>query len=69
MEHILILKRCASCENSALYSGPQMLSNAKVFCSDLCIVLDDLVTPGTWIDAAELMQGGSLCNRPDIWRD
>lgn len=67
MDDIIIMKRCASCPEMVLYWGPTSLRNASVWCSDVCEALWDAITPGRWIDAAELMPGGCLHDRPDIW--
>lgn len=69
MEEIALLKRCAMCPEPTLYAGPAMLSTASVFCSDACAALWDAITPGEWISAVELIQGGRYCNRPDIWSE
>lgn len=67
MNDIITTKRCASCPEMVLYWGPAALRNASVWCSEVCEVLWDAITPGAWIDAAELMPGGQYFDRPDIW--
>ena len=67
MDEITILKRCAVCPEPVVYTGPEMLQTANVCCSETCAVIYDIITPGYWIDAAELMQGGRIHDRPDIW--
>lgn len=69
MEEIAVLKRCAMCPERVIYRGPEMLRNASVFCDETCSLLFDLVTPGEWIDAREMMQGGRYYDRPDIWTE
>ncbi len=69
MRDTMLLKRCAVCVEPVIYSGPDMLRNANVCCSDVCSVIYDQITPGYWIDPAELMRGGCFHNRPDIWID
>lgn len=69
MESVLLVKRCAMCSNSAFYDGPEMLKDAAVWCSEVCELLYDLLTPGEWIDASELMRGGRLSERPDLWNE
>jgi len=51
----------------ALYKGPWLLKGGMVFCSLACEALWVAVTPGKWIDPAELMPGGLYHDRPDIW--
>ena len=69
MEQIVVAKRCAMCPETVLYQGPAMLRAASVWCSDLCYKLDDILTPGYWLDASEMMRGGQLHDRPDLWMD
>jgi len=69
MRDLMLLKRCAVCAETVIYSGPELLRNANLTCSDVCGVLYDLVTPGYWVDASELMEGGCFHNRPDLWTD
>ena len=40
-----------------------------VFCSPVCEALWVNVTPGQWIDPAELMLGGRYYDRPEIWAE
>ena len=67
MDEIFVLKRCAICPDLVIYRGPSLLRKAKIFCSEVCEKIDDAVTPGSWVDAADLMPGGPLHDRPDIW--
>ena len=69
MEEVLALKRCAACAEMALYRGPSLLLGGFAFCSETCMILWDVVTPGLWVEACELMPGGRYYNRPDIWTD
>jgi len=46
-----------------------MLSAGRVHCDVVCDRIDDARMPGEWIDASELMRGGSLHNRPELWID
>jgi endogenous inhibitor of DNA gyrase (YacG/DUF329 family) len=69
MDEITVLKPCAICVDLVLYRGPSMLRAAKVFCSQTCAVIYDLITPGYWVDAAEIMPGGRFHDRPEIWAD
>lgn len=55
------------CAETVLYNGPEELRDASVWCSDVCELLWDLVTPGEWIDASELLRGGLYYDRPDLW--
>jgi len=41
---------CNVCGESVIYLGPQALERSKRLCSDVCGVIDDQVTPGTWIE-------------------
>ncbi len=68
MDEVISLKRCAICTNSVLYRGPAMLADGAImFCDSVCARIWDAATPGQWVDAAELMPGGRLHDRPDIW--
>ncbi len=69
MESVIMVKRCSMCAEKVLYNGPDALRDAVVWCSTTCERLWDAVTPGEWIDAAELMRGGRLYDRPDIWTE
>lgn len=69
MGEVLVLKRCAMCTEKALYKGPAFLMGGLVFCSFVCEALWANMTPGQWIDPAELMPGGRYHNRPEIWSD
>ena len=69
MDEIALLKPCAMCPETVIYRGPEMLSNASVFCSETCARLWDAIAPGHWVNATELMQGGHYCDRPDIWTE
>jgi len=67
MEEVLVIKRCVTCAEMALYRGPSLLQGGFIFCSSACEMLWGAVTPGRWIDASELMPGGRLHDRSDIW--
>lgn len=69
MDEVLVLKRCAICTEKALYRGPWLLKDGLVFCSPICEALWVAVTPGQWIDPAELMPGGRYHDRPEIWTE
>lgn len=69
MDEVMVLKRCAMCPEPVIYTGPDLLRDAKVFCGEVCALLWDLVTPGEWIDACELMPGGRLYDCRDIWTE
>lgn len=62
VDQIFSIRRCSVCPELVIYEGPALLSGAAMWCSETCEVLWDLITPGTWIDAAELMQGGRFHN-------
>lgn len=68
MDNIWILKRCAICPEPVMFSGPSLLSNAVVWCGETCERIWDAMTPGQWIDAAELMPGGRFHDRPEVWQ-
>lgn len=67
MDEVLVLKRCRICPEMALYKGPALLMGGMVFCSRTCEALWVAVTPGQWVDAAELAPGGRYYDRTDIW--
>lgn len=69
MDEVLALKRCAMCPEKALYKGPVFLMGGLVFCSPVCEALWVNMTPGQWIDPAELMPGGRYYDHPEIWSD
>ena len=60
---------CAICAEPVIYLGPKVLASGERFCSEVCCAIDLAITPGTWVDASELAQGGSLYNRPELWSD
>lgn len=67
---VVKLTGCKSCGAPVIYFGPAVFANSKRFCSDTCASLDDLRTPGYWLDASEMMEGGCLYNRlPEIWTE
>lgn len=60
---------CAVCASPVIYLGPAVLANGERFCSEVCSVIDVVRSPGRWISADELGQGGELFNRPELWFD
>lgn len=60
---------CAVCADPVIFLGPAVLDGGERFCSDVCVAIDMAITPGVWIDASELAQGGSLHDRPELWMD
>jgi hypothetical protein len=60
---------CAICGEPVIFLGPKVLANGERFCSEVCCVIDQAITPGHWVDASELARGGSLHNRPELWSD
>ncbi len=69
MHDVLVLKRCPICKDPVLYEGPDILRDAIVWCGVPCAAIWDAITPGQWINASEIMQGGRFHNRPDIWTE
>ena len=69
MHEVTILKRCAVCPEMVLFRGPALLRNARTYCDETCERIDDALLPGEWVDVSEMMQGGRLHDRPDIWLD
>jgi hypothetical protein len=68
MSDVMMLKRCEICAEAAYFSGPLSLAvTAIVFCGTTCARIWDAITPGEWIDASEMMPGGRIHDRPDIW--
>lgn len=51
------LTRCRVCGSPVVYLGPWALSSSKRLCSATCVAIDDVVTPGVWVDAAEALTG------------
>jgi hypothetical protein len=60
---------CAVCGEPVIFLGPEVLASGERFCSDVCVAIDQAIAPGTWVDASELAQGGSLRDRPELWFD
>lgn len=69
MDEVTLVKRCAVCPEPVVYRGPALLQSARVYCSQTCERIDDLLLPGYWVDASEMMQGGRLHDRPELWLD
>jgi hypothetical protein len=67
VDEVTLIKRCAVCPESIVYQGPRLLQNARVYCDETCARIDDVLLPGQWYDAAEMMQGGRFHDRPDLW--
>jgi endogenous inhibitor of DNA gyrase (YacG/DUF329 family) len=67
LDEVTLIKRCAVCPEAVVYQGPFLLQNARVYCSETCALIDDLLLPGEWIDAAEIAPGGRYYDRPEVW--
>ena len=60
---------CAICREPVIFLGPSVLATGERFCSNVCVAIDQAITPGIWVDASELAPGGSLYGRPELWLD
>lgn len=47
------MTQCWVCGSPVIFLGPEALSNSKRICSEVCVVIDDQMTPGEWIDASK----------------
>jgi len=67
---VVKLVGCRVCGDPVIYFGSWCFADSKRLCGPVCCVIDDALNPGTWIDATEMMEGGSLHHRlPEIWND
>ncbi len=47
------MTRCWVCGSPVIFLGPDALSSSKRLCSEICVVIDDQITPGKWIEASK----------------
>ena len=67
---VVKLTPCFVCGIPVIYFGPKVFEDSKRLCSTICVAIDDVLTPGHWVDATEMMEGGRLHDHlPDIWSD
>lgn len=63
------MTRCAICGDPVIFLGSSTLQDGRRYCSDVCSIISDQISPGIWVDASELAPGGSLHNHPELWSD
>ncbi len=70
MFDVVKLTSCKVCGSPVIYCGATFFAESKRLCSDVCVAIDDALVPGTWVDASEMAEGGSLHHRLlEIWNE